>query len=166
MKDLAEVAGALAVILGKDVNEASKELALFLSSGYGEALQRAGILASKAAVMHELLAMGVKTSYNETSAAVRAQAGYNVIMQDATKLTEKAKEIQGDVAYAAARSANAWQQLKDTLGLRLVPVINVVYTLGLRLVKGLEALSFAVSFTFSIIEAKLAQVAASIQLTY
>jgi hypothetical protein len=60
MKEMNKVAGALAVVLGKDVNEAAKELALFLTSGYGEALQRAGILASKQAVTDELRRMGIQ----------------------------------------------------------------------------------------------------------
>src|SRR3989304_2993456 len=140
MKNLAEVASGLAVVLGKDVNEASKELALFLSSGYGEALQRAGILASKAAVMHELLAMGVKTSYNETSAAVRAQAGYNVIMQDATKLVEKAREVQEEDAYAATKAGAAWQGLKDIIGIRLVPTLAALYRESIKVADGIKGI--------------------------
>jgi hypothetical protein len=140
MKNLAEVAGGLAVILGKDVNEASKELALFLSSGYGEALQRAGILASKAAVMHELLAMGVKTSYNETSAAIRAQAGYNVIMRDAIKLVEKAKEVQESDAYAVVRLSSAWKDLTNAIGIGLVPILAVLYDASTKVVKGWQKL--------------------------
>ncbi len=140
MKNLAEVAGGLGVVLGKDVNEASKELALFLSSGYGEALQRAGILASKAAVMHELLAMGIKTSYNETSAAVRAQAGYNVIMRDATALMEKAKEIQKEDAYAATAASNAWTDLKNTIAVRLVPALATLYRVSIFITKAIGEL--------------------------
>lgn len=127
MKNMAEVASALGVVLGKDVGEAAKELALFLSSGYGEALQRAGILASKQAVADELVAMGIKTKYNETDQATRAQAGYNVIMRDAIKLLEKAKEIQKGDEYAATRLSAAWTELKNIIGIRMTPALADLY---------------------------------------
>lgn len=125
MKNLSNVSAALAVILGKDVGEATKEIALFLSSGYGEALQRAGILASKASVEHELLAMGITEGYNSVDQATRAQAGYNVIMQQASTLVEKAKDAQGNYAYSLRQTQTAWQNLINSLGSKAAPAISV-----------------------------------------
>src|SRR3990167_4839350 len=166
MKNLAEVAGGLAVVLGKDVNEAAKELALFLSSGYGEALQRAGILASKSAVMHELLAMGIKTGYNETSAAIRAQAGYNVIMRDAIKLVEKAREVQEEDAYAATKAGAAWQGLKDIIGIRLVPTLAALYRESIKVADGIKGIIGLLGLVSSEILLRVAQITASIRILY
>lgn len=167
MKNLSEVSGALAVILGKDVGEATKEIALFLSSGYGEALQRAGILASKASVEHELLAMGIKESYNNVDQATRAQAGYNVIMQQATELTKKAEEAQKGNAFALVRAQNAWDNLKNSVGIKLVPLLAYLAdTIIPNLTKGFTGLTGIIALATAEWAARITQVVAAFELLF
>lgn len=166
MKNLSEVSGALAVVLGKDVGEATKEIALFLSSGYGEALQRAGILASKASVEHELLAMGIKESYNNVDQATRAQAGYNVIMQQAAELTKKAEEAQKGYAFANVKLTNSWQGLIDVMGLRAAPALANVMDFLSKAVDGFKSFYNMFSYYVSLMIGNTIQLAASFQLLF
>lgn len=123
MSQLNKISASLAVVMGKDFNDAAREVALFLSSGYGEALQKTGILASRAAVSHELLKEGIQGGYTRATDIQRAFAAYNVLLQQSNGITSRATEIQKDQAFALTRLATAWENLKNSIGAGLAPNI-------------------------------------------
>uniref|UniRef100_A0A6H1ZAG0 Uncharacterized protein n=1 Tax=viral metagenome TaxID=1070528 RepID=A0A6H1ZAG0_9ZZZZ len=121
IKDVIKVSAVMAVIMGKDINEAAREVALTLSSGYSESLQRAGLNINRVVIQQEALRMGYKEGYQYLSGEVKAQAALNVVMRQLDPLYAKAleyyKTIPGEVDTARA----AWQNYMTVLGASLAP---------------------------------------------
>lgn len=119
LMDLARVAGSLSVLLGKDFNEAAREIGLYLSSGYAESLQRAGIMVSKMTIEQEAMADGVFKSYRQLTDQERALYGYQAIMRQATDTIEDAagwqEQLGGEVEKASARIDNAMLSIGRSL---------------------------------------------------
>jgi hypothetical protein len=121
IKDVIKVSAVMAVIMGKDINEAAREVALTLSSGYSESLQRAGLNINRVVIQQEALRMGYKEGYQYLTGEVKAQAALNVVMRQLDPLYDKAleyyKTIPGEIDTARA----AWQNYMTVLGASLAP---------------------------------------------
>ncbi|MBU2177691.1 MAG: hypothetical protein KJ556_21575, partial [Gammaproteobacteria bacterium] len=121
MRTMLEISADLAIVLGKDMNDAAKELALFISSGYGEALQRAGIAVNRLSVVQEAWRMGIKKSYMELTEAERAQAAYNLLAAHAADLHEDALKYQDDIIGKIRAQKAEVENLTNAIGLGLLP---------------------------------------------
>jgi len=140
MRDLAKVAGSLSVLLGKDFNEAAREIGLYLSSGYAESLQRAGIMVSKMTIEQEAMADGVFKSYRQLTDQQRALYGYQAIMRQATDTIADAAEWQeqlgGRIEKANAKIANSTL----TIGRLLAPVSALWAEIKARIIQAVEGI--------------------------
>lgn len=122
MMNMVKVTSALSVVLGKDFKNTAASLALFLSSGYGEALQRAGIAVNRLAVAQEAARMGYSRNYMALTEIQRAHAGYNLIMSQSkdivNELTNYQKEYVGQLQATQAQT----EDLKNATELALAPL--------------------------------------------
>ena len=120
--NVAEVSAALATILGKDFNEAAREVALFLSSGYAESMQRAGFSVNRLTVQQEALRMGINKSYLTMTEAERASAAYSLIMRQSSDVIQDSIEYQKMLAGQIDKATKSLEQSKAELGTRVLPV--------------------------------------------
>ena len=120
--DVTKASAVLAVIMGKDVNEAAREVALTLSSGYSESLQRAGLNINRVIIQQEALRMGYKEGYQYLSGEVKAQAALNVIMRQLDPLYDKALEYYSTLPGKIDTTRAAWENLKLALSSDIVPI--------------------------------------------
>lgn len=98
MKQVTEAATVLSVITGKDFGETARELALFLSSGYAESLQRAGLAVNRLTVAEEAQSMGIKKGYNALTEQERAAAGLSLVLRELAPLYSEVQNYQNSLA--------------------------------------------------------------------
>lgn len=98
MKEMLEVATTLAVVQGKDVGTTARELALFYSSGYAEALQKAGFAVNKLSVVEEAHRLGYEKSYNALTEQERALAAHSIVLRQVADLTGEVGEYEDTLA--------------------------------------------------------------------
>jgi hypothetical protein len=134
MMDMARISASLAVLLGTDFNDAAKSVALFLSSGYAEALQRAGISVNRLTIQQEAYRMGLDKSFLELTEQERAQAGLNAIMRQGSDPIEDAIKFQDELAGSVDASTASIAQQRAEIGLRLVPVWEAVLRILSKLI--------------------------------
>lgn len=145
MKEMMRVSTALAVIQGKDVGETAKELALFYSSGYAEALQRAGFAVNKLSIEEQARADGINKSFRELTEAERATAAHNLVMKQAAPLLAEVTEYEKSLAgQIEATTANIEEQ-ENILSQQLLPVYKKWMDSKLTAIKLLSLLLFAVA---------------------
>jgi len=126
MGQVAEASATLAVLLGDDLNEAARKMALFMSSGYAESMQRAGLAVNRRVVEEKAHALGIRKSYLELTEQERAYAALQVILEQVNPLTEDAVDFQ-DTLAGKIRAANAEiQNQQDILGTKLLP-FNILW---------------------------------------
>lgn len=122
MQNTARAAAAMAAILGKDFNEAAREVALFMSSGYAESMQRAGFAVNRVTVQQKALEMGINKSYTQMTEAERAGAAYALIMEQIGAVMEDATKIQDTQTGSITKSEKAIEDYKRQIGEAFVPV--------------------------------------------
>jgi hypothetical protein len=120
-KSLTQLAGDLASFNNADPEEVLVNLRAGLM-GEAEPLRKFGVQLSAARIEQEAMAMGLKKTNGEFTAAQKAQAAYSIIMQDTTK-------AQGDFARTSDGAANQQRILKAELtnaaaaiGSKLIPI--------------------------------------------
>lgn len=129
MKEVARLSAALAVIQGKDVSEAARELSLFFSSGYAESLQRAGFAVNRVTVAHEAQRMGLielGQGYQALTEPQRALAAYTLVMRQAGDLTILATKAQEESFGQVNHLTAAWQDFTTIVGARAAPAIGYI----------------------------------------
>jgi len=120
--NLTKSVAALAVVLGKDFANTAASVALFLSSGYGEALQRAGIAVNRLAVVEEAHRMGIKKSYTALTEVERAHAGYNLIIAQSKDVLEELVDYQKTYLGQIEKQKAQVEDLKNAMSLGLIPL--------------------------------------------
>lgn len=139
---LQESVATLAVVNGRSMEEVQRTVALALSSGYTEGLQRLGVSINRVTIAQEAARLGYADSYMALTEVQRAQATYNLILQKTAvyskDLLEYQKTLPGqiDTTKAAIVDASAktgasllgaelaWERFK----LKVVNVIGVITT--------------------------------------
>lgn len=122
MLKMTEASTALAVVTGKDFGEAARELAMFLSSGYAESLQRAGLAVNRLTVVEEAHRMGIRKGYTALTEQERAAAAYRVVMEQIQPILAEVSEYQ-DTLAGRTQAANAEiKTQKDAISQYLAPV--------------------------------------------
>lgn len=79
--DLQEAVATLAVVNGRAMDEVQKTVALALSSGYTEGLQRLGVSINRVTIAEEAARLGYAKSYMALTEQQRALATYNLILE-------------------------------------------------------------------------------------
>jgi len=127
MKQVAEASATLAVLLGDDLNEAARKMALFMSSGYAESMQRAGLAVNRRVVEEKAHALGIRKSYLELTEQERAFAALQVVLEQVNPLTEDAVKFQESLAGQVRETTAELQTQQDVLGTKLLP-LKVAWT--------------------------------------
>ena len=150
MDQMIDSVSTLSIVMGKDFGETARSVALFLSSGYGEALQRAGIVdANRATVATELLALGFKKSFNEATQQERALAGLSILLRGTADLTEETAGFQDTLAGKVRVLDAAWQDLLLTLGQEL-PISSAIEQLS-RIVESITEITQTIKIGWAIV---------------
>lgn len=79
--DLQKAIATLAVVNGRSMDEVQKTVALALSSGYTEGLQRLGVSINRVTIAQEAANLGWKGGYTSLNEQQRALATYNLIIR-------------------------------------------------------------------------------------
>lgn len=143
MYKMTEAAAALAIITGEDLDEASRKLALFLSSGYSEGLQRAGLAINKLTVSQKAYQLGMidtKFAYAQLTEVERAHVAEMVIEeQTATLLIEAQEALKTN--YGRLKKAEADVETETAkLALALVPLKKAWLDFQLKFLEGFQVL--------------------------
>lgn len=161
MFQVADAAIFLATILGKDMNEASKEIALAMSSGYSEALQRAGVNINKVTIGLRGQLLGFGDNYQAMTQQQRALATLSIINEQLASQYGDATTIQDKAVGSSRKLAAAWKDLTNQIGLALLPILGRVFNFFSRVVG--EALPKIVSYLTDSLYGFVSVVAASAQ---
>lgn len=128
---------ALATIMGKDLDEAARQVSLFMSSGYSEGLQRAGLAVNKLTVQEEAHRLGINKSYMALTEEERAFAALNVVMNQTKYLEDEAIKFQQSEAGQLQIQAKRWEELKTAIGDKFVPAMIAGYKIAMEFINAL-----------------------------
>jgi hypothetical protein len=125
MQQMTEAAVVLATVTGKDFAETSRELALFLSSGYAEAMQRAGLAVNRLRVAEEAQTMGIDKGYTALTEQERAAAGLQLVLKELAPISSEVANYQKSLAGQIDTTNAKIETLTDTITLRMAPLKKV-----------------------------------------
>lgn len=169
MKEVADAALVIATVTGKDFNEAARETALFLSSGYAEAMQRAGFAVNRLSVQEEAAAIGIDKSYIAMTEKERAAAALSLINKQLGGSVDEVVKAQDTLSGAVKASESTFKDVKNYIGNEVLPVwVTLIEFLGkagegfLKLTSKTSKISSVMEeFTVSVVRAWL-QIGAAI----
>lgn len=121
-QNLIDASATLAIVTGQNVSEAQRMMAMALSSGYTEGLQRLGIAISRYSIALKANEMGLGENYMALSEHERALATYAIIMEQVARYQEDAAEYTNTYAGSIKESKTALTDIKTELGSRFLPV--------------------------------------------
>ncbi|MBU2051390.1 MAG: hypothetical protein KKH61_20775, partial [Gammaproteobacteria bacterium] len=123
----------LAIVNGRTIDEVQKTLALAMSSGYTEGLQRLGVSINRVTIAMKAAELGWKGGYNALTEHQRAVATEMLIEE---KMVSYAKDVQtyydtapGQVSKLSA----AWKDFNKTVGTFTTPILAALAS-GISLV--------------------------------
>ena len=122
MFELLEVSSALSILIGKDMNETMRQISLAISSGYSEALQRAGLAINRVTIAAKANQLGFEENFNALTEQQRALATLTLIFEQSNSVIADAKKFQDDYAGSVQSSKKRIQELTDTIGAQLLPI--------------------------------------------
>lgn len=122
--ELQEAIATLAVVNGRSMDEVQKTVALALSSGYTEGLQRLGVSINRVTIAQEAANLGWKGGYTSLNEQQRALATYNLIIRKTAIYQEDLLKFQetlpGKMMVATKKIQDNTVALGENLtGLRL-----------------------------------------------
>lgn len=121
-QELIDASATLAIVTGQNVYEAQRMMAMALSSGYTEGLQRLGIAISRYSIALKANSMGLGENYMSLSEHERALATHAIIMEQVARYEQDATEYTNTHAGAIKESKTALTDIKTELGERLLPI--------------------------------------------
>lgn len=121
-QNLIDASATLAIVTGQNVAEAQRMMAMALSSGYTEGLQRLGIAISRYSIALKANEMGLGENYMALSEHERALATYAIIMEQVARYQEDATEYTNTYAGSIKESKTILTDIKTELGEKLLPV--------------------------------------------
>jgi hypothetical protein len=122
MQQTFEIAATLSTVLGKDFNEAARETALFLSSGYAESMQKAGLAVNRKTVQDEAHRKGIEKSYMAMSEQERSMAALSLLYREIGPLMGEVQNYQ-DTEVGQLKELNTqYENMKTAVGNALLPL--------------------------------------------
>jgi hypothetical protein len=104
--EMQDAVATLAIVNGRAMDDVQRTVALALSSGYTEGLQRLGVSINRVNITQEAMRIGFKGSYLALTEQERALATYNLLVQKTAKyaddLTQYYKTLPGAIDSATA----------------------------------------------------------------
>lgn len=118
---LTEATAALAIVTGKDFGEEGMLVARAIASGYTEALQRAGIDASRTKIQTVALSMGIDKAFLAMTQAERAAVTLAIVLKQVGNISEDVAVFQDTLAGSVGESNARLEEQADILGKKLTP---------------------------------------------
>ena len=131
----------LAVVNGRAMDEVQRTVALAMSSGYTEGLQRLGVSINRVNIALEAQRLGWGRVYMALTEQQRATATYNLIIQKTAKYQDDLLTYQNTAPGQVDRLTAAWRDFTNQIGKSALPILGAVATILSRVVEGL--ISFA-----------------------
>ena len=136
--NLQDAVATLAVVNGRAMDEVQRTVALALSSGYTEGLQRLGVSINRVNIAIKAEELGYGRVYMSLTEAQRAEATQILILEKTAKYSEDLIEYQKTMAGQIERTTAAIKDSKVALGEGLLPaqrmwneiVLSTVTVLG------------------------------------
>lgn len=133
--DLQEAVATLAVVNGRAMDEVQKTVALALSSGYTEGLQRLGVSINRVTIAEEAGRLGFAKSYMALTEQQRALATYNLILRKTAVYQNDLLEYQKTIPGAIDTANAALIDQSAIIGESLLPVYKDLLELWVKIVK-------------------------------
>jgi hypothetical protein len=120
--DLQESVLTLAVVNNRAADEVQRIVALALSSGYTEGLQRLGVSINKVTITQKASTLGWKKGYNALTEYQRALSTYILIQERVVAYEEDLKKYQETAPGRIDKVSAAWTDLSTDIGKELTPL--------------------------------------------
>lgn len=130
---LQEAIITLAIVNGRSMDEVQKTVALALSSGYTEGLQRLGLSINRVNIAARANQLGFEGGYTALTEHERAMATLSLIMEKTAKYSDDLNEAQNRLFGTIKNTRTEIENVKNSLGEQLLPV----WLLFLKIVQGL-----------------------------
>lgn len=147
MQQVFEIATTLSVVLGKDFNDSAREVALFLSSGYAESMQKAGLAVNKFMVEQEGARLGLGKNYRAMTEHGRATAALSLVYREIGPLMGDVNEYQKTQIGQIKDITSDFDDMTNSIGTRLVPVKLLFLKVLLKVIDVWGMLNSAVAKT-------------------
>lgn len=131
----------LAVVNGRSMDEVQRTVALALSSGYTEGLQRLGVSINRVTIAQEASNMGFRGGYNALTEQQRALATYNLILRKTALYQDDLLEYQETAPGQIDRAKTAWSDLRREMGERLLPLWGLLGKIFADAYKSIEGIN-------------------------
>ncbi len=119
---LQDAIATLAVVNGRAMDEVQRTVALAISSGYTEGLQRLGVSINRVTIALEAQRLGYGRNYMSLTEQQRAQATYNLILQKTAKYQNDLETYQRTAPGRIDAAKVAFTNLATTVGETVIPV--------------------------------------------
>ncbi len=122
--ELQDAIATLAVVNGRAMDDVQRTVALAISSGYTEGLQRLGVSINRVTIALEAQRLGYGRNYMSLTEAQRAEATYNLILQKTAKYQDDLASYQLKAPGMIDSLKTSWKDLTTEIG-NLVMVYGV-----------------------------------------
>jgi hypothetical protein len=113
---LQDAIATLAVVNGRSMDEVQKTVALTLSSGYTEGLQRLGVSINRVTIALEAQRLGWGRNYLALTESQRAMASYNIVLAKTAKYQKDLESYQMSFPGMVDKSKSAWKDFTMEMG--------------------------------------------------
>ena len=121
--ELQDAIATLAVVNGRAMDDVQRTVALAISSGYTEGLQRLGVSINRVTIALEAQRLGWGRNYMSLTEQQRAQATYNLILRKTAKYQDDLEAYQRTAPGRIDKAKTAWKDLGTTLGETVIPAV-------------------------------------------
>lgn len=119
---LQDAIATLAVVNGKSMEEVQRTVALAISSGYTEGLQRLGVSMNVVTIGAKAQELGFKGNYRALTEVERAMATYAQLLEKVALYADDAKEVQDQLFGRLQKAEAELTDFKKDFGETWVPV--------------------------------------------
>jgi len=119
--ELQDAIATLAVVNGRAMDDVQRTVALSISSGYTEGLQRLGVSINRVTIALEAQRLGYGRNYMSLTETQRAQATYNLILQKTKKYQDDLEEYQNTAPGKIDSAKRAFTDFATKLGENVIP---------------------------------------------
>ena len=119
---LQDAIATLAIVNGRAMDDVQRTVALAISSGYTEGLQRLGVSINRVTIAEKAAEMGWKGGYTALTEQQRAMATYVVILEKVALYADDAKNAQNEYFGSIQKSESKLKDITKEIGNVLLPV--------------------------------------------
>lgn len=156
--ELQDAISTLAIVNGRAMDDVQRTVALAISSGYTEGLQRLGVSINRVTIAEKAATLGWKGGYTALTEQQRAYATYLTILEKTALYSDDAKKAQDELFGSVQKSKAIWADLKKEIGNAFLPIYAKVIE---TLVSGAKALWTAMKIVALVVAGNLSNIAAA-----